>query len=384
MARMIPILKVGRYKDASGRNYDITPQVLKELAETHIPNSAPLVKGHPTNDAPAMGWVEKLKIEGDKLLASFSRVSPEFAEEVEKNAFKNISASFFMPLSDSNPSKGKYCLRHIGALGASRPAIPELGTLQEALAFSEDEDSISCFSAYEDILPKENILEKMITGLLAKALKKQREEIFAEVKKIVSSANFSSENNFDKNNNSIENNNSIKNNKDTDSTDILSESAYAPSMVLGENMTEREKELETQLKKSQEETKRLQDEANKKEVSVQVKAEVEKVAKEKNLDEKTVKSLEEKATKLAETGIEAKEAVASFSEFIPDNSKQKTNHRFGNQIPSQGNGVADFSEGDKPIEDTAEFADEVAKLEKDGVGRSDAFKQAKINLSKNK
>ncbi len=132
MGKFIPILRVGRYKDASGRNCDITPQVLTDIVESYKSKSAPLVKGHPQSDAPAMGWIDKLKIVGNELQASFSDITEEFQHEVEQRSFKNISASFFMPLSDSNPSKGKHCLRHVGVLGASRPAIPNLGTLQEA------------------------------------------------------------------------------------------------------------------------------------------------------------------------------------------------------------------------------------------------------------
>lgn len=353
MSKMIPILRIGRYKDASGRNYDITSQVLKELVESFKSKTAPLVKGHPTNDAPAMGWVEKLKIEGDKLLASFSEVTEAFQEEVAQSAFRNISASFFMPLSESNPAKGKYCLRHVGALGASRPAIPNLGTLQEALSFTEDSDGIVCLSEYEESQPKENILEKMIVGLLAKALKKQREEMIIEVKKIISSANF---------------NENQQNGGSEDMSDA--------------QKTARELELENELKKAQEETKRLQTEADKKDISVQVKAEVDKVVKDKNLDEATTKSLTEKAEKMAESGVDPKEAVASFSEFIPDNSKAKTGNRFTGQDPSPKKGVANFAEGDTPVEHTEEFAVEVEKLCKDGANRNDAYRTAKVNLER--
>lgn len=132
MAKMIPILKVGRYKDASGRSYDITPSMLKELAETYKPNTAPLVKGHPNNDEPALGWVDRVKADGDTLFASFSQVAESFKNEVAEGLFKNVSASFFLPFSDANPAKGRYALRHVGALGAARPAIPELGTLRKA------------------------------------------------------------------------------------------------------------------------------------------------------------------------------------------------------------------------------------------------------------
>ncbi|SFB88434.1 hypothetical protein SAMN02745150_01184 [Brevinema andersonii] len=187
MTKMIPILKVGRYKDSSGRNYDITPHMLKELEETYHPNSAPLVKGHPNHDEPALGWVDQLKAEGDVLLASFSQVAESFKNEVAEGLFKNVSASFFLPFSEANPTKGQYSLRHVGALGASRPAIPGLGTLQEALAFAEQDDGLVCFSSsnQEDIEEdnmhhnnhngKEEIMEEEI-AVLQERIKRLEEE----------------------------------------------------------------------------------------------------------------------------------------------------------------------------------------------------------------
>ena len=357
MPKMIPILRIGRYKDAGGRNYDITPQVLKELVESFKSKTAPLVKGHPTNDAPAMGWVEKLKIEGDKLLASFSEITEDFKEEVAQSAFRNISASFFMPLSDSNPAKGKYCLRHVGALGASRPAIPNLGTLQEALAFSEYNDGVICFSEHEESPVKENILEKMIVGLVAKALKKQKEEMIVEVKKIIGSLNFSENNNQEENQEGEEG-------------------------MLEPTKTAREIELENELSKSQDENKRLTTEKEKEERSRVIAEEVTKVATEKNLDEATTQKLTEKAEKLAEGGTSPKEAVASFAEFIADNSPKSTTHRFGDKTPDPQKGAASFAEGDTPIEETAVFADEVERLCAGGTNRQDAFRMAKNNLEK--
>jgi len=191
MAKFIPILKMGRYKDASGRNCDIIAQVLKELAESYKAKSAPLVKGHPTNDAPAMGWIERLKIVGDELQASFCDITDDFMQEVEQGSFKNISASFFYPLSESNPVKGKFTLRHVGALGASRPAIPNLGTLQEAMAFSEDEEGVSCIAEFTEQEENIGFFDKIIKKAIEKALKKQREEIYAEVKHSFQSLNFS-------------------------------------------------------------------------------------------------------------------------------------------------------------------------------------------------
>ena len=355
---MIPILRIGRYKDASGRNYDITPQVLKELVESFKSKTAPLVKGHPTNDAPAMGWVEKLKIEGDKLLASFSEITEDFKEEVAQSDFRNISASFFMPLSDSNPAKGKYCLRHVGALGASRPAIPNLGTLQEALAFAEDDESISCFSEFTE-QQTEGLMEKIILKVFKDMMKNPN--FIKSLKEVLgTTVNFSEETSPQ------------EENQPNGGSEDMSDTTK----------TAREIELENELSKSQDENKRLTAEKEKEERSRVIAEEVTKVATEKNLDEATAQKLTEKAEKLAEGGTSPKEAVASFAEFIADNSTKTTTHRFVDKTPDPQKGAASFAEGDTPIEETAEFADEVEKLCAGGTNRQDAFRMAKNNLEK--
>ncbi|MGL4393603.1 MAG: hypothetical protein ACRCS8_00025 [Brevinema sp.] len=87
MSKFIPILRTGRYKDASGRVYDITPQMLQEIKDSYKSKSAPLVKGHPNADAPSMGWIDQLKLKGEELLASFSDIADSFKEEVAQSAF---------------------------------------------------------------------------------------------------------------------------------------------------------------------------------------------------------------------------------------------------------------------------------------------------------
>ncbi|MGL5956421.1 MAG: hypothetical protein ACRC0X_07470, partial [Brevinema sp.] len=156
---MIPILKIGCYTDSKGKTLELTHHILQEIADCYPENSAPLIKGHPTSEDPAMGWVHQLKLIGDKLYASFSDINENFKRELKNKSFKNISASFFLPNSSSNPQRGKYCLRHVGALGATRPAIPNLGGLQDILSFSEEEENIVFFSEHTRFL--ENIIQKI-------------------------------------------------------------------------------------------------------------------------------------------------------------------------------------------------------------------------------
>jgi hypothetical protein len=83
-------------------------------------HEAPIVIGHPKDNAPAYGWVETLKREGSKLLAKFKQVVPAFAEAVNQGLFKKRSISVYPDGS----------LRHVGFLGAMPPAIKGLADFQ--------------------------------------------------------------------------------------------------------------------------------------------------------------------------------------------------------------------------------------------------------------
>lgn len=359
MSKFIPILRTGRYKDASGRVYDITPQMLQEIKDNYKSKSAPLVKGHPNADAPSMGWIDQLKLKGEELLASFADISEEFKHEVDRRSFKNVSASFFHPFSESNPNKGKYCLRHVGALGAARPAIPNLGTLQDALAFSEDTEEITAYSEFAEPDKQESLFEKMIKPFIERALKKQREEILAELKASLQRANFSE-------------GDSSKKTNDENETNLEGDPMS--------DKTARERELEEKNAKLEAENEKLRKEQDKVDRDKTIAEEVAKVKETKNLDEATTKNLTEKASAMADKGVDPKDAVVNLSEFIPE-QKKTTSHRFNGQNAPEGKGIASFSEGDTPLENTAEFADEVEKLQKEGLDSRAAYERASRNLS---
>ena len=133
----IAIFKGGRQTDGNGKEHDGTTMIDKAVEQFdpkfHEP---PVVIGHPKNNAPAFGWVESLKKEGDFLMARFKDVQPEFAEMVKKHLFKKRSAAFYQD--------GR--LRHVGFLGAAAPAVKGLPDF----TFSEDEETVFEFSDYRD------------------------------------------------------------------------------------------------------------------------------------------------------------------------------------------------------------------------------------------
>ena len=51
-------------------------------------NEAPVVIGHPATDAPAFGWVDKIKRANDRLLVKFANLAPEFINWVDSGLYR--------------------------------------------------------------------------------------------------------------------------------------------------------------------------------------------------------------------------------------------------------------------------------------------------------
>lgn len=96
---------------------------------------APLTLGHPKDNGPAFGWVDRLEYAGGHVWAHMKKLHENFTEWIEKGHYG--------PVSPSIRSDGS--LRHVAALGATPPAIPGL----PSWVFGEaDEDAFAVdFSA---------------------------------------------------------------------------------------------------------------------------------------------------------------------------------------------------------------------------------------------
>ena len=136
------IFKTGTHTDSNGVTLSFDKPKLQEMAnlynsqpeaDQHI---APVVLGHPETDAPAYGWVEKLKVEGDKLMAGIRDIKQEFVQWVNNGHYLKKSAAFY----------ATGLLRHVGFLGATPPAVKGL----ENAAFANQDK----FDEYEFIKPE--------------------------------------------------------------------------------------------------------------------------------------------------------------------------------------------------------------------------------------
>lgn len=124
----VEVFRVGDHTDSAGRRRTFTEADLDKVAAYDpAKHEAPMVIGHPRDNAPAYGWVERVYREGGSLKADFKDVAPEFADLVEAGRFKKRSISLYPDGS----------LRHVGFLGAVPPALKGLKDVQ----FAEGEAS---------------------------------------------------------------------------------------------------------------------------------------------------------------------------------------------------------------------------------------------------
>lgn len=120
----IECFRAGDYGPEKGR---WTAADLDRIAADYDPakHAAPVVLGHPEDDAPAYGWVKKLMRAGESLWAQLTKVAPEFEELVRSGRFLQRSVALY---KDFPLTAGPY-LRHLGFLGAQPPAVKGLQPL---------------------------------------------------------------------------------------------------------------------------------------------------------------------------------------------------------------------------------------------------------------
>lgn len=116
------VFRCGTHLDHSGKWRTFTEADIDKAIASYQSDSAPIVVGHPTLNAPAFGWIQQFRRQGPTLQARASRVADEFADLVKRGLYKNRSISF--------NSDGTF--RHVGFLGAAAPAVKGLEDIQFA------------------------------------------------------------------------------------------------------------------------------------------------------------------------------------------------------------------------------------------------------------
>ena len=131
---LIHVFRAGTHTTTGGEKITFTEADLAASAAAYDPalHEAPIVVGHPQQDAPAYGWLQSMKLDGADLFAAGKQIDPEFAEMVRAGRFKKISMKWYRPDDAANPKPGVWYPRHIGFLGAQPPAIKGLRHVQFA------------------------------------------------------------------------------------------------------------------------------------------------------------------------------------------------------------------------------------------------------------
>lgn len=125
---IIEVFKAGTWTDSSGNTKTWTEEDLQKIVEMYNSqkeHEAPVVIGHPKDNAPAYGWVERLERKGSSIFAKIKPTVSEFLDWIKQGLYKKVSISLYPNM----------LLRHIGFLGAVPPAVKGL----QAPEFSDSE-----------------------------------------------------------------------------------------------------------------------------------------------------------------------------------------------------------------------------------------------------
>lgn len=139
----IEIFRTGRHTSSNGNELNFSVDDLDKIANLYNSRNAegsaalaPLVKGHPKNDEPAHGWVERLARRGNYLLAKLRDLTPVIIDEVRNKQYQRISIALTRDMH----------LKHVGLLGAVSPAVEGLSPV----AFTELDDNIELEYLHND------------------------------------------------------------------------------------------------------------------------------------------------------------------------------------------------------------------------------------------
>lgn len=154
MSNWIEICKAGTFTAKNGVPVTLTRGDLGNIAGSYDPakREAPLVFGHPEDNDPAYGWVEKVKRVGDVLKARFRQVPEAVKKLVDAGHYKKVSISL---------AADKTTLRHVGLLGAVPPAVPGLADVKFKSGETDLTIDFSTTKPKEDDVDKQELEQKL-------------------------------------------------------------------------------------------------------------------------------------------------------------------------------------------------------------------------------
>lgn len=102
----IEILCTLTFRDAGGRDIVIDREAIERLRASYEPGlqEARVVIGHLVHDQPAYGWVKRLEVHGDRLVAELGEHDPGFVKSVGNRRFKTPAVSLYLPGMANHPA----------------------------------------------------------------------------------------------------------------------------------------------------------------------------------------------------------------------------------------------------------------------------------------
>ncbi|MBI4835918.1 MAG: hypothetical protein HY817_01525 [Candidatus Abawacabacteria bacterium] len=172
----ISLFKTGTHTSSNGVTKIYNDKDLESIEQKYNSNrdkhEAPVVIGHPEENAPAWGWLEAVKKEGAVLKGKLKQVAPEFAQAVIEGRFKKRSVKM----------SPKYGIEHVGFLGAALPAVEGLQDIE--FKSNQDDNDIFEFDSSDETFEFSSYKGDSSMIIDAEKLKKLQEENEAMKKKI--------------------------------------------------------------------------------------------------------------------------------------------------------------------------------------------------------
>jgi len=144
------LARVGRWSGSQGgapAQVELSSSDLEQIAADYDPSlqEAPVTVEH-MRSGPAHGWVERLRVAGDRLQARFRDISAQLRQWLTSGAYRSRSIELYKPFA----STGRPYLGAVTFLGAAAPAVKGLSPEPSALAEKSAEGKeVSCIECME-------------------------------------------------------------------------------------------------------------------------------------------------------------------------------------------------------------------------------------------
>ena len=117
----IDVFRTGRHTDMAGNTREWTKADIDSIVGHYAAQDpSPCVIGHPEVEDPAYGFVDKVRRSGEFLQVKLRDMMPAFAQAILDKRYPNRSVSL------RRHPEGGFMLKHLGWLGAFKPAVEGL------------------------------------------------------------------------------------------------------------------------------------------------------------------------------------------------------------------------------------------------------------------